>query len=158
MLAPEGIEIALYEGLGDLPHFNPDLEEDEPAAVTDWRARVRGADGLLISCPEYAHGVPGVLKNALDWLVGGDEFIRKPVALLNAAPRATHAQASLAETVTVMSGRLVAEASIAVPLLGTKLDEAGIAANPEMSSALRAAVVAFARAIERYRAEDVERS
>jgi chromate reductase len=146
-LAPAGVEIEIYGGLGDLPHFNPDLEANEPPAVTDLRARVRRADGLLISSPEYAHGVPGAMKNALDWLVGGEEFIYKPVALLNASPRATHAQASLAETITTMSGRLIAEASIAVPLLGAKLDAAGIAAHPEIAGALREAIAAFARAI-----------
>jgi chromate reductase len=153
VLAPEGVEIELYGGLGDLPHFNPDLETNEPPAVTDLRDRVRRADGLLISSPEYAHGVPGAMKNALDWLVGGEEFIYKPVALLNASPRATHAQASLAETITTMSGRLVAEASIAVPLLGVKLDAAGIAAHPEISGVLRDAIAAFARAIEEFRDE-----
>jgi chromate reductase len=149
-LAPEGIEVVWYSGLGDLPHFNPDVEEVEPLppSVADLRAQVREADGLLISSPEYAHGVPGVMKNALDWLVGGEEFIWKPVALLNASPRATHAQASLIETITTMSGRVVAEASIALPLLGRKIDEAGIVADPEMSSALRAALTAFARAIQ----------
>jgi chromate reductase len=150
-LAPAGVEIEVYGGLGELPHFNPDLEADEPPAVTDLRQRVRCADGLLISSPEYAHGVPGAMKNALDWLVGGEEFIHKPVALLNASPRATHAQASLAETVTTMSGRLIAEASIAVPLLGAKLDAAGIAAHPEVSVLLREAIAAFARAITAHR-------
>jgi NAD(P)H-dependent FMN reductase len=146
-LAPAGVEITLYGGLGDLPHFNPDLEESEPPPVSDLRAQVRRADGLLISSPEYAHGVPGVLKNALDWLVGGEEFVYKPVALLNASPRATHAQASLAETITTMSGHLVDEASIDVPLLGKNLDEGGIVAHPEISGALSAAIGAFARAI-----------
>jgi chromate reductase, NAD(P)H dehydrogenase (quinone) len=151
LLAPEGVEVEVYGGLGDLPHFNPDLEAAEPPAVTNFRARVRRADGLLISCPEYAHGVPGVLKNALDWLVGGEEFIDKPVALFNASSRATYAQASLSETITAMSGRLVSEASVTLPLLGKTLGEADIAAHPEMSSALRAALTAFARAIEALR-------
>jgi len=153
LLAPEGIEITLYEGLGDLPHFNPDLEENEPPAVTDFRVQVREADGLLISSPEYAHGVPGSLKNALDWLVGGSEFIDKPVVLLNATPPATWAQASLAETVTVMSGRLVSEASISLSLRGKKLDAAGIAADPELAGPLCEAIAAFARAIEGLRSE-----
>jgi NAD(P)H-dependent FMN reductase len=155
LLAPAGVEIALYGGLGDLPHFNPDLESSEPPTVTALRARVRWADGLLIASPEYAHGVPGAMKNALDWLVGGDEFIRKPVALFNASPRASHAQASLAETITTMSGRIVAEASIAVLLLGRNLDAAGIAASPEIADAVRAALAAFARAIEGFRVEEV---
>jgi chromate reductase len=146
-LAPPGTEIQLYDGLGDLPHFNPDIEANEPNAVTDLRARIRAADGLLICSPEYAHGVPGVLKNALDWLVGGNEFPGKPVALLNAAPRATHAQAMLAETITTMAGRVVAEASISVPLLGRHLDTSGIIADAEIAGAVRAAIVAFERAL-----------
>jgi chromate reductase len=147
-LAPEGVEVEVYGGLGDLPHFNPDLEEAEPAAVTDFRALVRAADGLLISSPEYAHGVPGVMKNALDWLVSDEHFMGKPVALLSASPRAVYSQASLTETITVMSARIVPEASITVPLHGKKLDADGVAADPELAGPLRAALVAFARAIE----------
>lgn len=146
-LAPEGTDIILYPSVGDLPHYNPDLERALPAVVSDFRAQIGRADGLLISSPEYAHGVPGALKNALDWLVGGDEFISKPVALLNASPRATHAQASLAETITTMSGRIIKEASVALPLLARKLDAAAIVADPEMSATLRKALSAFASAI-----------
>jgi chromate reductase len=147
MLAPEGVEISLYDGLGDLPHFNPDLEDSDPPAVADFRARVREADGLMISSPEYAHGVPGVMKNALDWLVSGSEFIDMPVALINATPPATYSQASLTETLTVMSGHIVAAASISLPLRGRKLDAAGIAADPALAEALRAAIAAFVSAI-----------
>jgi NAD(P)H-dependent FMN reductase len=149
VLAPPGTAITLYEGLGDLPHFNPDLEANEPRAVTELRERIRAADGLLICSPEYAHGVPGVLKNALDWLVGGDEFHGKPVALLNASPRATHAQAMLAETITTMAGRIIAEASLGVPLLGRHLDTSGIVADPEIAGMVKAAIVAFERALAR---------
>ena len=153
-LAPESVEITLHGGLGDLPHFNPDLDvEPGPPAVLDFRARLQAADGVLISSPEYAHGVPGVLKNALDWVVGSGELVEKPVALINASPRATHGQASLTETLAVMSARLVPEASITVPLLGRKLDEAGMVADPEIGGALRAAIRAFARAIEARQAD-----
>src|SRR2546425_6156409 len=73
LLAPPRVEITLYTGLDTLPHFNPDLDTPDgrsgPEAVADWRAGVAQADGLLISSPEYAHGLPGTLKNALDWLV-----------------------------------------------------------------------------------------
>jgi chromate reductase len=156
-LAPAGMEIRLYEGLGELPHFNPDLEGSEAPSVMQLRAEIRAADGLLFSTPEYAHGVPGSLKNALDWLVSGDEFVHKPVALLNASPRSTHAQASLRETVTTMSAHFVAEASIALPLLGRGLDEVAIAAEPGLSTLLRQALVALERAIERHRADDANR-
>jgi chromate reductase, NAD(P)H dehydrogenase (quinone) len=155
-LSPKNVEMRLYRGLGDLPHFNPDLEPMEPPAVTDLRRQLRWSDGLIISCPEYAHGVPGVLKNALDWLVSGEEFVGKPIALFNASSRAIHAQASLTEIVTTMAGQIVPEASITVSLLGKNLDAAGIIADSEMSSEVQAAIVAFSTAIEQFRAKAVE--
>jgi chromate reductase, NAD(P)H dehydrogenase (quinone) len=149
-LAPEGVEITLYVGLGDLPHFNPDLDVDGaslPPPVLDLRARVGAADGVLISCPEYAHGVPGSFKNALDWLVSGSEIVGKPIALINTSPLATWAQASLQETLRVMSTRLVEEAFVTFPLQGRKLDEAGMLADPAVAESLRTALAAFVQAI-----------
>jgi len=102
---------------------------------------------VLISSLEYAHGVPGVLKNALDWIVGSGELVDKPVALLNASPRSTYAQASLRETVTVMSGRLVEQASVTVPLLGKNMNETDIVSDQDMSSILGVSLEAFANAI-----------
>lgn len=153
-LAPEGVEVHVYTGLGDLPHFNPDLEGMEPPAVKDFSARVGAADGIIISTPEYAHGVPGVLKNALDWLVGGFDFINKPVALFNPSPRSTYAIASLTEIVTIMSGRIVPEASLTVGLREKALDEASVIADVEIGALLRAALTAFAEAIKKYREQD----
>lgn len=146
-LAPPNIKIKLYNGLNDLPHFNPDLEPAEPPAVNDLRAQIKWADGLLISSPEYAHGVPGVLKNALDWLVSGEEFVGKAIALINASPRATYAQAALTEIMTTMSGQIVPEASITLALLGKNLDADGIIADPELSGDLKTAIISFANTI-----------
>ncbi len=137
----------LYHGLADLLHFNPDIEEI-PLSVKDLRLQIKWADGLIISSPEYAHGIPGVLKNALDWLVSGEEFIGKPVALFNASPRAIHAQAQLTEIVTTMAGRIVPEASIAVSLLGKNLDVDGILADSNISGEVQAATISFVNAIE----------
>lgn len=141
--------LTLYRGLADLPPFNPDLDEEgcvAPPAVAELRALVRAADALLISSPEYAHGVPGVLKNALDWLVSDPTFPGKPVGLLNAAPRATHAQASLAETLATMSARLVPGASLALPLSGRGLGPAEIAADAALAGPLRGALEALVAA------------
>ena len=147
-LAPKGCAITMYDGLGDLPYFNPDIEASNPPSVMDFRTQLQKAEGVLISSPEYAHGVPGVLKNALDWVVGSGEFVRKPVALLNASPRATHAQESLIETLSTMDGRIIAEASITLPLLGRGLDEAGIVADVDISRLLQSALVAFVEALK----------
>src|SRR5215813_2849750 len=76
-LAPPGISVELLPGLGTLPLFNPDLEPDPPRPVVELRARIDAADALLIASPEYAHGIPGVMKNALDWLVSHEGFVAK---------------------------------------------------------------------------------
>jgi NAD(P)H-dependent FMN reductase len=151
-LAPEDVVVTLYGGLGGLPHFNPDLDgEAAPPPIADFRLRLAEADGILICCPEYAHGVPGVMKNALDWIVGSGEFMNKPVALINARP-APWAQASLTETLTVMMAKLVPEASITLPLPTNRMDEAAIAVNSEIALMLRSSLVAFARAIRGFQA------
>ena len=75
-LAPDTVDVSTYGELEALPPFNPDRDgDDAPAEVARFRAALQRCDAVLISRPEYAHGVPGVLKNALDWVVGTGEFI-----------------------------------------------------------------------------------
>jgi len=147
-LVPADVEFEIYRGLGNLPPFNPDLDiEGAFPAVEDFRRRLRTADGVLFSSPEYAHGVPGVLKNALDWVVGSGELVDKPVALFNASPRGTFAQASLTETLKVMTAKLVEEDSFTLQHLGKPLTAEQIAADPDMSRGLQAAIESFIRTI-----------
>jgi chromate reductase, NAD(P)H dehydrogenase (quinone) len=154
-LGVEGVEISFYEALAEIPPFNPDHDEgDPPPAISALRARLRAVDGVVISSPEYAHGVPGVLKNALDWLVGSGELVGKPVALVNASPLATRAYASLAETLTVMSARVIPEASLTVPVPRAKVDAVGTITDPEILRALRVALVALVCAAQSHRTED----
>jgi chromate reductase, NAD(P)H dehydrogenase (quinone) len=146
-LAPDGVEVRIYTQLSELPLFNPDLDGDQThPAVAEFRSELDACAAVLISSPEYAHGVPGALKNALDWIVGSGELVGKPVAIVNVSPRSTYAQASLAETLRVMSADLVDAASIAVPLGGRHLDASGIVADTELSSDVRSALVELARA------------
>ncbi len=148
LVAPSGVEMVRYKGLSELPHFNPDLDDDHPpAAVSALRREIDMCDGLLICSPEYAHGVAGSLKNALDWLVSSLEFPETPVATLNASPRAFHAQAHLRETLLTMSARLIEKASISLPLNGRGLDAQGIALDPELHRLLRTAMMDFVEAI-----------
>jgi NAD(P)H-dependent FMN reductase len=135
-LAPRRCEARFQAGLGELPLFNPDLEASPPPAVAGFRAAVAGADALLIASPEYAHGVSGVMKNALDWLVSFEGAVGKPVALVNTSPRAQHAYDSLAEILRTMSLSLVADASLSIPLLGYCRTEAEILASPAFREAI----------------------
>ena len=146
LLAPAVVRIHIYDGLGLLPHFNADLDmDDPPSAVAAWRAEIAVADALLIASPEYARGVPGTLKNALDWLAGSSDVVGKPVALLNGSPRATLAQESLAITLRTISATLVAEVAYLAPVLGKSLLADDIARDSELSSVLRAALDDLAR-------------
>ncbi|MGB8316431.1 MAG: NADPH-dependent FMN reductase [Aestuariivirga sp.] len=152
-LATAGVEISLYSGLADLPHFNPDRDaEPLPDAVKALRDAVGRSDGLLLAVPEYAHGIPGTFKNALDWLVSGVEFPGKPVALINTSQRAIHAQAQLREILATMSARLIDGACLTLPLMGRNLDAAGILADPELAVPLRQALARFTAEIRTLKA------
>lgn len=155
-LAPPDLEFVPYQGLASLPHFNPDLDTDgsRPEAVRALRAEVATADALLISSPEYAHGVPGSLKNGLDWLVSGLEFPAILIALLNPSPRSTHAHAALVETMTTMSGVVVPEASLAIPLSGRRLSLSQVLEDPTLVEPLRQAINALRAALENARLAD----
>src|SRR3954465_14758110 len=103
--APEGVQVELYDGLRDLPHFNPDLvpnegdgrdEAEAPIAVTELRRAVASADALLIAMPEYGHSLPGSLKNAIDWLIGTGELEGKLAAITSAVPAPERGRLGLA--------------------------------------------------------------
>ncbi|MFE1762920.1 NADPH-dependent FMN reductase [Streptomyces angustmyceticus] len=116
--------------IGALPHFNPDLDGEDatpPAPVATLRTAVATADALLVVSPEYAHGVPGVLKNALDWLVSSGECVGRPVAVVTASPFPTggaYANAQLRETLGMLTGEIIADACREIPAIGPKVDPA----------------------------------
>jgi chromate reductase len=92
-VAPEGMEIRIFDGMGDLPLFNEDVEaQGDPEPVQALKRAIAEADALLIATPEYNHGVPGVLKNAIDWASRpprGSVLAGKPTAILGASPGVT---------------------------------------------------------------------
>ena len=146
-LAPPEMEVNLYGGLGDLPLFNPDLESLYPATVLSFHQAVAEADALIIASPEYAHGVTGTIKNALDWVVGFQPFASKMVAVVNTSPRAQHADAALRETLKTMAAVIVESASLTIPLLGAGLDETGILASSSVAGSIREVLHAVQQAV-----------
>ena len=151
-LAPPGMRVSLYSDMGALPHFNPDLDREDgvglPTAVVRFRDLVGDADALLISTPEYAHGLPGAFKNALDWLVGSTSFPGKPVAVINVSPRSVHAQAQLREVLTTMSARLLDDASRTIPLPRRDIDAGAIAQDRALAVDVRSVLEAIALALK----------
>ncbi|GLX69324.1 NADPH-dependent FMN reductase [Paenibacillus glycanilyticus] len=152
-MMPAGTEFRIYQGLASLPHFNPDLDGDEAEsheAVHVWREELREADAIVICTPEYARGVPGSLKNALDWVVSSGEFMNKPTAVISASPHpdggATALQ-SLALTLKMMSASIPEEASIAVPFVSKIIGPNGSVTDNKTLSSLLTLVRALSQAI-----------
>lgn len=89
-VAPAGVTVQTYTGLRDLPHYDADLDsEPAPDGVWELRTRIAAADALLIATPEYNGGIPGVLKNALDWAstpYGASALTGMPIAVMGATP------------------------------------------------------------------------
>lgn len=136
-LVPEGVTAEYYDGLGSLPHFNPDDDQDPlPEAVADLRARIAAADALLFCTPEYAGALPGSFKNLLDWTVGGVEISDKPAAWINASARETPEGARLAhESLRIVlkytGADVVDEACVRIPMSRNLVGPDGIAADQE---------------------------
>ncbi|HEY1386420.1 MAG TPA: NADPH-dependent FMN reductase [Dongiaceae bacterium] len=140
-----------FARIGDLPIFNPDLEgERTPPVVEQFARSVADSAGLLFAVPEYAHGIPGGLKNALDWLVSRSEFPDKPMMMVHASTRSEHARSSLAEVLRTMSGRLVSEDGLSLGLMGKSEEElAALLAAKETRAQMRAAVQTLLAEIDR---------
>jgi NAD(P)H-dependent FMN reductase len=144
-LAADRMDIHVYTGLSDLPHFNPDLDtEAPPAAVTAFREQLKAADGVLICTPEYAMGLPGTLKNALDWTVSSSGFSNKPVAAITASTSGQKAHESLLGTLTVIEARVDEPMQLLVSFAATKLDKENHITDPWLSHKVEQLIVALA--------------
>jgi len=117
------VEFIIYEGLGNLPAF--DDTEQTPIAVSEWRKQLQEADAVLICTPEYAFGVPGALKNALDWTVGSGELVNKPLALITASTGGEKAHAAFLQIFTALSAKIPEGGSLLISYVRSKLNAAG---------------------------------
>lgn len=137
-IAGEGIEFQFFEGLDKFPHFNPGFDEDN-ISVADFRQKIQNADGVIICTPEYAFGVPGVLKNALDWIVSTGELNDKPVAAISASPLNSggdKALTSLLLTLTALGAVKNEKSSLSIPNIKHKLDTDGKVIDKSLNQSL----------------------
>jgi NAD(P)H-dependent FMN reductase len=125
-LSADQLNINIFQGLSDIPHFNPDLDTDNPPKqVIDFRKQLKEADGILICTPEYAMGVPGTLKNAIDWTVSSCEFSHKPVALITASSVGEKAHRSLLETLRIIESEIPDDSQLLISFVKTKISSDG---------------------------------
>jgi chromate reductase len=151
-IAPDNMQFTFYSGLGDLPHFNPDIDNDiPPASVRNWREQLRASDGVLICTPEYGNGVPGSLKNALDWIVSSSEFMSKPTAVISASPTpmgGDKALASILLTLTMLDVKIAEGGTLAIPHIGLKLNKEGVIIDPDTEKNLKLLLDEFTRTVK----------
>ena len=141
----------IWAGLGGLPHFSPDIDFDQsPEAVISYRTLLRDSDAVVICTPEYAFGMPGVLKNALDWAVSSGEYDEKPVATISASPLTSGGEKALTwlkQTLTALGAYQVEGASLSIPAVKGKLNEARELADEATLKALKDVVDVLARSV-----------
>jgi NAD(P)H-dependent FMN reductase len=146
-LAPDNVEITLYEGLGELPHFNPDIDNDNhlPDVVQTLRRELNEADGVMICTPEYAHNIPGSLKNLLDWNVSTCLLSNKPVAVIATGE---YAQQSLLETLWLIEAKTWESTTLLIPYSQSRIDAEGNIKDAETIQALKELLYTFVQMID----------
>ena len=150
-LAPAGFAAVAYDGMGALPHFNPDDDHDRPhPAVVDLRTRIDRAAAILICTPEYAGALPGAFKNLLDWTVGGVEIGNKPTAWINVSAsgtRAADAHASLRKVLEYTGATIVEDACAHLPVHGSTIDDEGLVADQKVRDGVVTSLAVLAAAV-----------
>ncbi|MFN8215346.1 MAG: NADPH-dependent FMN reductase [Solirubrobacterales bacterium] len=157
---PAGVELSEYEDLREIPPFDADLEEagETPPAVHELRAAVRGADAVLIATPEYNHSIPGVLKNALDWIsrpAGESSLMGKPAAAIGASTGmfgAVWAQAETRKVLGALGGRVV-ESELPIPRAQEQFEDGELRLTPEQSEQLQEILAELVSEVEELRGE-----
>jgi NAD(P)H-dependent FMN reductase len=147
LVAPDGVTTVLFEGLADLPAFNPD-DDHEPVhpAVRHLRQQIAAADVVLFCTPEYAGALPGSFKNLIDWTVGSGDLYRKPVAWINVATegRGAGAHAELATVLGYVDARVIEAASQRLPVARNTVGTDGTVAEPDFRDRLAEALKTIA--------------
>lgn len=143
-MAPAHAEVILYEGLANLPHFDPGLDTGTPPdAVAGLRGQIKDADAVLICTPEYAFGIPAALKNALEWTVSSGEFVDKPTALVTASSQGQHGHAALQLVLGAISAKLPEEAKLLIPFVRTKVNPEDTVTDEDVLASLKVVLQAL---------------
>jgi chromate reductase, NAD(P)H dehydrogenase (quinone) len=126
LLSKDIFDIEIYEDLDQMPHFNPDLDnETPPEKIIHFRNALKSADGIVICTPEYAMGIPGTLKNAIDWTVSSCEFSHKPTALITASSMGEKGHAALIEVLKIIEANITDETQLLISFAKTKINHEG---------------------------------
>jgi len=157
-LAPAGMEIEIYSRLGDIPPYNDDVfQKGDPEPVANLKNFVGGADALLISTPEYNYGIPGMLKNAIDWAsrpAGKSVLNRKPAAIMGCSPGlggTIRAQHALRQSFVFTETHAMLQPEIKLPSAAPLFDSSAKLIDENTRQYVKKFLEAFAKWIERFK-------
>ena len=143
-MMPRDVAYTIYNGLSKVPAFDPGLDNnDPPVTVAEFRALLAGADGIIICTPEYAFGVPGALKNALDWTVSSGSFSGKPTLLITASTGGENAHEAMMKILGAIDAKLYPETSLLIQFVRSKMDAEGNIIEPATAQKLTEVFNAF---------------
>ncbi|HTE25207.1 NADPH-dependent FMN reductase [Flavitalea sp.] len=138
---PPEFSYKIFEGTGELPHFN---DAEEPShSIDNWRKTIADSNAVMFITPEYAYGVPGTLKNALDWIVASGDLVNKPTALITAATGGEHAHQSLLAILGALTAHPAAGCDLLISFIRSKLDDQGNIKDPQLEVQLADVVEAL---------------
>ena len=122
-LSSASLDITVFDRIGNLPQFNPDYDGDiVTKEVSNFRQQLNNAEGVIICTPEYAHGVPGTLKNAIDWTISSSSFPQKPTMLITASTGGHYGHKALMETLKAIEAKNIDNLQLVIPFVKTKLN------------------------------------
>jgi chromate reductase len=137
-MMPSNITYTIYNGLSEIPAFDPGMDNDSPpAAVAEFRRQLTEANGIIICTPEYAYGIPGALKNALDWTVSSASFSGKPTALITASTGGETAHEALIKVLGAIDAGLIKESTLLISFIRSKMDSEGNIKDEQTAGKLR---------------------
>ena len=147
MMLPD-INYQIFNGINEIPAFDPDLDNNTPPpAVASFRKQLAEADGIIFCTPEYAYGVPGALKNALDWTVSSASFSGKPTALITASTGGENAHEALIKILGAIDANLIKEATLLISFVRSKMDAEGNIIDEITAAKLQSVYKAFIASI-----------
>ncbi|MDB5136516.1 MAG: azr 2 [Mucilaginibacter sp.] len=147
-MCPTDINYSIYNGLSEIPAFDPGLDDDNPPpAILSLRKQLADADGIILCTPEYAYGVPGALKNALDWMVSSASFSGKPTSLITASTGGENAHKALIKILGAIDANLLKNATLLVSFIRSKMDADGNIIDAETAQKLQSVFNALLRSL-----------
>jgi len=148
------LEFIISNPVSDLPFFNQDLDSEEnvPDSVRVWRKRIEVSGGIIFFTPEYAHSIPGSLKNAIEWLVSSFEIIEKPCMVISSAPNhlgAERANSMLQNLLVVISAKIYKNLSVCIGSINKKITEDGFLQNSETEDIIKQSLLSFIKELNK---------